>query len=110
MPLFTWICACSYNGSPLVREPLQGLPPVAVPQLRACVAPPGSFGEDVDRRVEPDRDCARVQQLARPRIDIGAAASGDDPHRPFLDEPGHEAALAIAEILFAIALENLGGG
>ena len=69
----------------------------------------GALGEDVDRRVEPDGDRALVQQLAGARIDIGAAARGDDPDIAF-DQPRDQPPLAIAEIVFAIAFENLGGG
>ena len=94
--------------TPLVRKPLQRRFGVAVPQLRAGVAARRPLGEDIDRRIEPHRNRPGVQKLPRARIDIGAAAGGDDPHLAF-DEPCDQPPLAVAEIVFAIALENLGG-
>ena len=75
----------------------------------AGVAARRALGEDVDRRVEPDGDRALVEQLARARIDEGAAAGGDHPDLA-LDQPRDQPPLAVAEILLAVALEHLGGG
>ena len=69
----------------------------------------GALGEDIDRRVEPDGDRPLVEQLARARIDEGAAAGRDHPHLA-VDQPRDQPPLAVAEILLAVALEHLGGG
>ena len=82
---------------------------IAVAELRARVAARRSLGEDVDRRVEPDGDRALVEQLARARVDEGAAAGGDDPHLA-LDQARDQPPLAVAEILLAKAFEHFGGG
>ena len=42
-------------------------------------------------------------------IDIGAAAGGDHADLA-VDEPRNQPPLAVAEILLAVALEDLGGG
>ena len=107
-PLRTWMCGLGVERAALLGEPGQRFGAVAVAQQRAGVAAAGALGQHVDRRVEPDGDRALVEQLARARVDEGAAAGGDDPDLA-LDQPGDQAPLAVAEILLAIALEHFGG-
>jgi hypothetical protein len=88
------------SGAALLRQFFERALGVAVAQQRAGIAPRRSFGEDVDRRVEPDGDRALVQQLARARIHIGAAAGRDHPDGA-IDEARDKPPFAIAEIGFA---------
>ena len=97
-----------FVGRPaLLRQPFERALGSSLRSCGAGVAARGALGEDVDRRVEPDGDRAVIEQLARSRVDIGAAAGRDDPDMA-LDQPRHQPPLAIAEIAFAKALENLG--
>ena len=74
-------------------------------QQRAIVAARGALGQHVDRGVEPDGNRALVEQFAGAWIDEGAAAGGDDPDVA-IDQPRDQPALAVAEIMFAIAFEQ----
>ena len=93
----------------LAGEALERALGIAVPSSGAGVAPRRALGEDVDRRVEPDRDRALVEQLAGARVDEGAAAGRDDPDLA-VDQPRHQPALAVAEIFLAVAFEHFGRG
>ena len=57
--------------------------------------------------LEPDRDRRRDDAGPRLVVEIGAAASGDHP-RPFRQQPGHDPALAVAEIGLAVLGEDVG--
>jgi hypothetical protein len=93
---------------PLIREPFEGLLGVAIPQLRSGVAARSPFGEDIHRRIEPYSDGLAVEQVSRARVDVSAAAGRDDSNFPFY-EARDKAPLAVAEIMFAIFLEDFGG-
>lgn len=93
--------------APFVREAFESRPCITIPELRAGVAARGSFGKDIDRRVEPDGDRPVVEKLASARIDIGTAPGGNHPDVPFIDQPSDQAPLSVAEIMFTVALENL---
>src|SRR5258708_30152247 len=82
---------------------------IAVAQLRSSVAARRALGKYVDRSVEPDRDCALVQELAGHRIDIGAATRRDDSYISF-DQARDQTALTIAKIALTITFEHLCGG
>ena len=97
------------RGPPFLRQPLEHHLGIAVAQLRPCVAARSALGEDVDRGVEPNGDGALIEQLARRGIDIGATAGSNDAHIA-LDQARDQPPLAVAEIEFAVALEDLGGG
>ena len=94
--------------APLGREALQRSLGIPVPELGTRVATRSPFGKDVNGRVKPDGDRALVQQLARSRVDVGAAARRDDSDLAF-DKPRDEPPFSIAKIMLAIALEDLGG-
>ena len=93
----------------LFRQALEGRFGILRAEQRTRVAPRGALGEDVDRRVEPDRDCALVEQFAGARIDEGAAAGRDDSHLA-LDQACHQSPLPVAKILLAEAFIDFGGG
>ena len=95
--------------APLLQQALKRSLGVGVSKLRPCVSPRRSLGEDVQRRVQPDRDGSLIEKLASARIDIGPAARSDHPDAALVDEPRNEPPLAVAEIVLAIAFENLSG-
>ena len=95
--------------SPLIGEAFQGALGIAVPELRAGIAPRRPLRENFDRSIQPDGDCASVEELASSSIDIGAAPCGDDPDIAF-DEFSDEPSLTISKIVLAVALEHLGRG
>src|SRR4029078_7932829 len=82
---------------------------IAVAKLRSGVAARRALGEDFERGVQPDGDRALVEQLARARIDIGAAPGSNDSDVTF-DEPGDQPAFAVAEVLLAATLQHFGRG
>src|SRR6185503_19214297 len=58
---------------PLGGELLEDGLAVTVAELRPGVPARSPFGEDIDGRVQPDRDGSLVQQLSSPRINISSA-------------------------------------
>src|SRR5512139_3093652 len=90
----------------LIREPRQRFRPIAIPQQRSSVTPAGSLGEYIDRRVEPDRDRAFVEQLSGPRVNEGAAAGCNDPNRS-IDETRNKPPFSIPEVMLAKLFEQL---
>ena len=95
------------NLAPLLGETLQRASAIDVPQQRPCRQPPSPIGEQVDRRIQPDRDGSFVEHLAGGRVDENVAARRD--HADFaIDEAGDEAALAVAEIGLPEPFEDLG--
>jgi hypothetical protein len=90
-------------------DPFQRRLAVVGAKQGAGVAAASALRQDVDGRVQPDRDRPRLQKLAGARIDEDSAAGRNHPHLS-VDQPRDEAALAIPIILLAEPLENLGGG
>jgi len=97
------------GGPPLLREPLERGATIAVSKHWPGITPAGTLGEDVDRGIEPDGYRPLVEELSGSGIDICAATSRDNPDLP-VDQPRDDAALAVAEIVFAEPLEDLPGG
>ena len=95
--------------TPLGGEALEHGLGIAIAKLGARIAARGAFGEDIDRCIQPDGYRALVQQLARARIDKGAAARRDHPNLT-LDQPRDEPPFPIAKVALAIAFEDFGGG
>lgn len=93
------------GGASFVQQSFEGRFRVAIPELRPGVAPRGPLGEDIDGRVEPNRDRPLVKELARAWVDKGAAACCDDADAALVDEARDEPPLAVAEIGFPVALE-----
>ena len=94
--------------APFVRETIQRGPGIVISELGAGIAPRGALRENVDRRVEPDGDCAFVEQLPSARIDIGAAAGGDHA-QVALDQACDQSPLAVTKIILAKPLEDFCG-
>lgn len=95
------------GGAALFGEPLERPLRIAVAKQRASVSPRGSVGQHIDGGIEPDGDGAIVQQVAGAGIGEGPAAGRDYPDLP-VDQAGDQPPLAVAEILLAEALEDLG--
>ena len=92
----------------LLRQPSQGAGAVAPPKQWPGIAPPSPFRQHLDRRIQPDGDGAIIEQFASARVNKRAASRRDDAHGS-VHQPRDEAALAITEVIFAIALEQLCG-
>ena len=95
--------------APLVREPLESLLAIDVPQQRPGLQSSCPVGEEVDRGVEPDRNGAAVEQLPSPRVDEHLTPRGDYPDL-VVDQPCDETPLAIAEVCLAESLKDFGRG
>ena len=80
---------------------------IAAAQQRAGVAPPDPVGEHRGIGIEPDRQRRFEDQRARLVVDEGAAAGRDHLGRA-VDQPGDHAALPVAEMRLAEALEDIG--
>lgn len=98
------------GGAPLDKESLESCLGIAIPELGAGVPARGSLRQNLDRGVEPDRDRPVIEKLSGARVDISAASGCDHSDGALVDQASDEASLAIAKIVFAIALEHLGGG
>src|SRR5262245_39361714 len=97
------------EGLALLGEAGQRLRAISLLEQGSIVAPAGALGEHVDWRIQPDGNGALVKQLPGARIVEGPAASGDDPDVAF-HQSRHETALAIAEIMLTISIEQFGRG
>ena len=97
------------RGAPLVQQALQSRFGIAVPELGPGVAARGPLGQYLHGSIEPDRDGSVIEKLSGARIDISASSGRDHSDSALIDEPGDEAPLAVAKIMFAVALEHLGG-
>lgn len=94
------------HGPAFLGETRESFRTITMTKERAVVSAARPFGQDVNGRVEPDRYCTLVEQLARTGIDESAASGRDDPHGT-VDESRYQPALAVAEIAFAELLEKL---
>jgi hypothetical protein len=86
--------------APLGREPFESFAPVDIAQERASLEASGPVGQQVDRRIQPDRDRPVVEHLAGARVDEDLAAGGDHPDL-VVDQPGDQPPLAVAKVGFA---------
>ena len=93
--------------TPLISQSRQYFGGIALFEQRPVVPAGRAFGQHVDRRVEPDGDRAFVQDLPGARVVERAASGGDYPDLSVY-QAGHKAPFSIAEIMFPIALEQLG--
>src|SRR6185369_6042113 len=93
----------------LVRQAFERAPGIGIAEQRPGIPARCPLGQDVDRRIEPDRNRALVEDFAGAWVDISAAASRDHPDLA-LDQAGDESPLAVTENAFAVAFVNLGRG
>ena len=96
-------------GAPLFREARKDVGPISFFQERSVVAPRRALGKHIGGGVKPDRNREFIEQFPSPGIDEGASAGGNDANiTP--DKARNETSFPIAEVMFAIALEQLCGG
>jgi hypothetical protein len=93
------------QGAPLASEAGERFRAISATKQWAIIPALGSFGQDIHRCIEPDRDRALVEQLPRPGIDKRATARSNDPYRA-VDQPSDEPPLSIAEIALSESLEQ----
>ncbi|VVT10435.1 hypothetical protein SPHINGO361_120583 [Sphingomonas sp. EC-HK361] len=82
---------------------------IAPAQQWARVAPGDAVGQHLGRGIEPDRQCLGKNERAGFVVDERAATGRDDLWHA-VHQPRDHAALAITEIGFVEAVENLGDG
>ena len=90
-----------------LQQAAQGFFRIRRLQQRAVVLAAHALQQGLEIRVEPDRDAALGDPLARARIEKGAAAGGEHDLSA-VQQPHDDTALAVAEIALAMLCEDFG--
>ncbi len=97
------------GGIALPHEAAQRVAGLAGVEQRAVGAPGGAAHQHVEPAAQPHGDRARPDRGPGARVHEGAAAGGEH-HGGARQQAADHAALAVAEVRLAVALEDLGDG